>query len=64
MAVDSARGMPRSLWRGGVILALLLLAALAAPLWPADPDRLDLDRVMRPPSGEHWLGTDAPNQMI
>ncbi len=32
-------------------------AAVAAPV-PWDPDAIDLDRRLRPPSSSHWLGTD------
>jgi peptide/nickel transport system permease protein len=42
-----------------VLLGLLALGALAAPVVTADPYRLDLERVLQPPSLRHWLGTDA-----
>lgn len=42
-----------------VYLALLLVAALAAPwIAPYDPVRLNLGAVLLPPSAEHWAGTD------
>lgn len=49
----------RGLWGGLVLLALLVLAALAAPLWPRDPAASDLDAVLHAPSAGHWLGTDV-----
>jgi peptide/nickel transport system permease protein len=49
-------------WRllvGGAILLCLLLAA-AAPGWIAPHSAYDMDipHKLKPPSGEHWLGTD------
>jgi peptide/nickel transport system permease protein len=49
--------------RGGVIgavlvLAFLVLALLADVLAPYDPLKQDLVQRLKPPSGEHWLGTD------
>ncbi len=50
------------------LLSLILLAGLAAPWvasadpWapiPYPPDRIDLQQVLRPPSSEHWMGTDG-----
>lgn len=47
---------------GGIILALLILCALAAPLIsPFDPNKQDLMKAMTPPqyfSGPHFFGTD------
>lgn len=44
---------------GGLLVALLLLGALAAPwLAPFDPDAVQLDRRLLPPSTAHWAGTD------
>jgi peptide/nickel transport system permease protein len=44
---------------GLVIAATFVLAALFAPLLaPADPAATDFDQALRPPSLEHWLGTD------
>lgn len=51
--------MPRNLRWGGTLLVLLLLVALAAPWLPGDPNRLDLERGLTPPSAGHWMGTDA-----
>ncbi len=51
--------MPSNLRWGAVLLGLLIATAVAAPWVAVDPARLDLDRVLRPPSIEHWLGTDA-----
>jgi peptide/nickel transport system permease protein len=50
----------RSALLGGTILALLVLAAAAAPLLtPYDPLAMNpLDR-LQPPSVRHWLGTDV-----
>jgi len=44
----------------GLILVVGMFAvSLAAPwLAPYDPDYIDLEAVLMPPSREHWLGTD------
>jgi peptide/nickel transport system permease protein len=45
---------------GGVIVAVFVAVALAAPLIaPYDPDEGDLGQRLKPPSAAHWLGTDA-----
>jgi len=48
---------------GGVIAGLIVLVALVAPLlapFPADAGTATHPfAVLRPPSGQHWLGTDA-----
>ena len=45
---------------GMVLLGLLTLAALAAPRqFTPDPFRTELRALKKPPSAEHWLGTDA-----
>ena len=47
-------------WLGLGVLALLLLAALAAPLVaPADPNLIDLSHKLEGPSARHFLGTDS-----
>ncbi len=47
-----------ALW-GGFLVAAVFAIALTAPfLAPADPDAIDLARILEPPSGEHLLGTD------
>jgi peptide/nickel transport system permease protein len=43
---------------GGTILALMALAALAAPLFAGDPVTINPAARLKPPSAEHWLGTD------
>ena len=43
---------------GGLVAALLGLAALATVWTPYDPLRIDLRSKLRPPSWAHWLGTD------
>jgi peptide/nickel transport system permease protein len=43
---------------GLVVLALALLAVLAPFLAPWDPHRPDIRKILAPPSGVHWLGTD------
>jgi peptide/nickel transport system permease protein len=44
---------------GLVIVALLALTALFAPLLaPADPLKQTLSNRLKPPSAEHWMGTD------
>jgi peptide/nickel transport system permease protein len=43
---------------GVVVLALALLAALAPVLAPWDPHRPDIAKMLTPPTGVHWLGTD------
>lgn len=48
----------------GVIVAVVLMALFAPLLAPADPDASDLLSAFAPPSGEHWLGTDATGRDI
>jgi len=49
----------------GLVLAFIVVAAACAP-WvaPYDPYRIDLTRVMLPPDGVHWLGTDTNGRDI
>jgi peptide/nickel transport system permease protein len=41
-----------------VVLAFILVAALAPWLAPFDPIETSWARIRKPPSAEHWLGTD------
>ena len=43
---------------GGSIIVLLVLAALAAPLFAGDPMTMDPSRRLQAPSAQYWLGTD------
>jgi len=44
---------------GGIVLALMVLAALLAPwLGTVDPQALSPAQRLKPPSSEHWFGTD------
>jgi peptide/nickel transport system permease protein len=44
---------------GLVVAVVFVLAALLAPLLaPADPADTDFTQTLRPPSADHWLGTD------
>jgi peptide/nickel transport system permease protein len=50
----------RSFVIGGVLAALLLLAALVSFVWtPWSPYGMDMANKMQAPSASHWLGTDA-----
>lgn len=52
--------MPSTLMIGGAIaLGWIALAALAPLLTPYDPIAVDVMQALKPPSTEHWLGTDA-----
>ncbi|MEU8379565.1 ABC transporter permease [Streptosporangium sp. NPDC048865] len=51
--------MTRTFWPGAIVLALLVLMAFLPSLFTGtDPDAADLTATLRPPGGEHWLGTD------
>ncbi|TCO47401.1 ABC transporter permease [Actinocrispum wychmicini] len=46
-------------WFALVVLALALVTALLPDvIAPYDPNAIDLGAALRPPSGDHWLGTD------
>src|SRR4051794_41023759 len=50
-------------WRlvilGGVLVGVVLLAAIFAPVVaPYSPFDLDVVQMLQPPSATHWLGTD------
>ncbi|WP_203453956.1 oligopeptide ABC transporter permease [Jiangella aurantiaca] len=50
---------------GGVFLLIILVLALFAPLIAQQsPTAVDLGQIRRPPSGEHWLGTDASGRDV
>lgn len=58
--VMARRHITPSLMIGIGILGTLVALALAAPLLtPYDPTIQDLRATLQPPSGAHWLGTDA-----
>ena len=56
--VRFARARPLGLTGGTVVLLLVVMAVLAPVLSPYDPVAQDADRVLHPPSAEHWLGAD------
>ncbi|MFN7154132.1 MAG: ABC transporter permease [Acidovorax sp.] len=50
----------RSFVIGAVLSLLLILAAVLSLVWtPWSPYEMDLASKLQPPSGSHWLGTDA-----
>ena len=59
LVLDFARR--RTLGAAGavVIVLMMLLAALAGVLAPHDPYETSFLEQLKPPSGAHWLGTDA-----
>jgi peptide/nickel transport system permease protein len=44
---------------GTAVLAAMVLLALAAPLFAGNPLAMDPMHRLRPPSAEHWFGTDT-----
>ncbi|MER9007629.1 ABC transporter permease [Mesorhizobium sp. M0862] len=52
-----ARRHPLVLFGGG-LLALLIILALAAPIYAGDPGNMDPFKRLQPPSGEMWFGSD------
>jgi peptide/nickel transport system permease protein len=60
-----ARGLHR-LWRrhptlliGGTVIAAMVLLAMAAPLFAGNPLAMDPMHRLRPPSAQHWFGSDT-----
>ena len=48
------------LWLGLAIVGTVSVAAMLAPvLAPYDPSAINVSAILEPPSGAHWLGTDA-----
>lgn len=44
---------------GIVLLVTLVLMAILAPIVaPFDPEHVDVEKILNPPNGMHWLGTD------
>ncbi|RWP36534.1 MAG: ABC transporter permease [Mesorhizobium sp.] len=44
---------------GGALLVLLIILALAAPLYAGDPVNMDPFKRLQPPSAEMWFGSDS-----
>jgi peptide/nickel transport system permease protein len=71
-----AQRMQRNFWRSpffrnrlavisGFVLLLLLIIVIAAPIVAThDPAKQDLANSLKPPSAEHWLGTDKQGRDI
>ncbi len=52
-------------WFGIVVIVLMIFAAVGAPLVARyDPADVDLINQLRPPSGEHWMGTDIQGRDV
>lgn len=52
-------------WFGTVVIVLMVFAAVGAPLVARyDPTDVDLINQLRPPSGEHWMGTDIQGRDV
>ncbi|WP_331375457.1 ABC transporter permease [Sinorhizobium chiapasense] len=43
---------------GGALLTVLIVLALAAPLYAGDPENMDPFKRLQPPSSEMWFGSD------
>jgi peptide/nickel transport system permease protein len=52
------RRHPTAIVGGVVLLAMVAIAILAPWLWTSDPQALSPISRLKPPSGEHWFGTD------
>ena len=48
----------RSIFWGGVLLALMVVVAILGPLFTVDPVALNPLNRLKAPSGENWFGTD------
>ena len=44
---------------GGAVIVAMVLMALAAPLFAGDPRAMNPMNRLRPPSAQHWFGTDT-----
>lgn len=52
-------------WFGVMVVLLMVTAAIAAPLFGRhDPLSIDLSAALRPPSGDHWFGTDIQGRDV
>ena len=52
-------------WFGGVVIALVVLVAVAAPLVSRhDPITIDLPNQLSAPSAAHWMGTDVQGRDV
>lgn len=50
---------PLALWGFAIIVTVLAMALLAPVLAPYDPDAIDVQSILIPPSSTHWMGTDG-----
>lgn len=50
---------PLARWGFAIIATVLLLALLAPLIAPYDPEAIDVQAILLPPSSAHWMGTDA-----
>ena len=63
-AFDRLRADRRA-WFGVAVIAMFLLVAMAAPaIGRFDPTHIDLANTLRPPSVDHWFGTDAQGRDV
>ena len=53
------RGSRSSIGLGLALVSVIAASALLAPWIAPDPNRIDLESVLAPPSSAHWLGTDG-----
>src|SRR5581483_4316219 len=58
-ALDRFRRNPRAIVGATIVVALCLMALLAPILAPYPPEVQSLALRYRPPSPEHWMGTDS-----
>lgn len=78
-ALPAAKAIKRTPWRegwkklrkqkaamigGGFIIVFVLVGILAPYLAPYDPIAQNLSNTLKPPSAEHWLGTDDSGRDI
>ena len=52
-------------WFGGGVIVLLVLLAIAAPIFARhDPFGVELINSLQPPNGQHWFGTDIQGRDV